>query len=99
VDLSRVAAAGVAPGRAVRLTAQLFASTGTSRVLYTGALADPAAAERPGRAGTWYGTLDLSTVLPGGATRFFHPFTTTFAEVRLDRDPLTGPGMVMRVDG
>ena len=47
---------------------------------------------------TWYGTIDLSSVLPGGAMRFFHPFTTTFVEVRLDREPLTGEGMVIRVD-
>jgi hypothetical protein len=36
-------------------------------------------------------------VLPGGAVRFLHPFTTTFIEVRLDREPLTGPGMVVRL--
>jgi hypothetical protein len=41
--------------------------------------------------------LDLSSVLPGGAVRFFHPFTTTFIELRLDREPLTGPGMVVRM--
>lgn len=98
VNLSRLQERGLLAGRPRRLAAQLFASTGTPRVLYTGALADPAAADRPDRAGTWYGTLDLSSVLPGGATRFFHPFTTTFVELRLDRDPLTGRGMVIRVE-
>jgi hypothetical protein len=88
-------------GRGRRLTAQLYASTGTQRVLYTGAMVDAAGdaavVEAPNRAGTWYGTLDLSSVLPGGAVRLFHPFTTTFIELRLERDPLTGAGMVARM--
>jgi hypothetical protein len=29
--------------------------------------------------------------------RLFHPFTTTFIELRLERDPLTGAGMVARM--
>ena len=61
-------------------------------------LADRADVEAPDNAGTWYGTLNLSTTLPGGATQLFHPFTTTFLELRLDRDPLTGPGMVIRLE-
>ena len=84
-------------GRPLQLTAQLYASTGTPRVLYRGAMVDAVAVEAPNRAGTWYGSLDLSSVLPGGAVRFFHPFTTTFIELRLDREPLTGPGMVVRL--
>lgn len=98
VNLSKLRDTALLSGRPRRLTAQLYASTGTQRVLYSGALTDPAGAERPNRAGTWCGTLDLSSVLPGGAVRFFHPFTTTFVELRLDREPLTGPGMVIRVD-
>lgn len=98
VNLSRLQDAALLTGRPRRLTAQLYASTGTQRVLYTGALADPAPGERPNRAGTWCGTLDVSSVLPGGAIRFFHPFTTTLVEVRLEREPLIGNGMVIRLD-
>jgi hypothetical protein len=95
VNLSQLKDSAVLRGRARRLTAQLYASTGTQRVLYSGAMVDTARVEAPNRAGTWYGSLDLSSVLPGGAVRFFHPFTTTFIELRLDREPLTGPGMVV----
>lgn len=98
VNLSKLKNDALLTGKPQRLTAQLFASTGTQRVLYTGALMDPASVEPPNRAGTWRGTMDLSSVLPGGAIAFFHPFTTTFVELRLDRDPLTGNGMVIRVD-
>jgi hypothetical protein len=101
VNLSQLKESTLLRGRGRRLTAQLYASTGTQRVLYTGAMVDAAGdsavVEAPNRAGTWYGTLDLSSVLPGGAVRFFHPFTTTFIELRLDREPLTGPGMVVRM--
>lgn len=98
VNLARLGDTGLLSARPRRLSAQLFASTGTQRVLYTGALVDPASTEPPNRGGTWRGSLDLSSVLPGGAMRFFYPFTTTFVELRLDRDPLTGDGMVIRVD-
>jgi len=97
VNLSQLKDSAVLRGRARRLTTQLYASTGTQRVLYSGAMVDTARVEAPNRAGTWYGSLDLSSVLPGGAVRFFHPFTTTFIELRLDREPLTGPGMVVRL--
>jgi hypothetical protein len=97
VNLSRLKDSALLRGRGRRLTAQLYASTGTQRVLYSGALVDTAGVEAPNRGGTWYGSLDLSSVLPGGAVRFFHPFTTTFIELRLDREPLTGPGMVVRM--
>ncbi len=96
VRLDALKARGMDADARTRLTAQLFASTGTGRVLYRGALADSGAPEAPGRAGTWYGTLDLSSVLPGGAVSFFYPFTTTFVELRLDREPLTGQGAVIR---
>jgi hypothetical protein len=86
-------------GRPRQLTAQLYASTGTGRVLYRGALADHGPRDAQGRAGTWYGSLNLSSVLPGGAVSFFHPFTTTFVELRLDREPLTGLGAVARWGG
>ena len=109
VNLSQLKESAVLSGRPRRLTAQLYASTGTQRVLYSGAMVEPVGnaatgsagnrvgVEAPNRAGTWYGSLDLSSVLPGGAVRFFHPFTTTFIELRLDREPLTGPGMVVRL--
>lgn len=97
VNLDRLRGPDLLTGRPRRLSAQLYASTGTQRVMYAGALTDTPTAT-PNRGGTWNGTIDLSSVLPGGATRFFHPFTTTFVEVRLDREPLTGPGMVIRVD-
>lgn len=78
-----------------RLCAALVASTGTARVQYRGAL--PSDAVRDDGTGTWSGTLDLATVLPGDALRFFYPFTTTFVELRLDRAPRIGPGMVIRL--
>jgi len=99
VNLSKLQEPKLLTGRSRRLQAQLFASTGTGRVLYTGALRGTEQPDGPNRAGTWYGTLDLSSVLPGGAMRFFWPFTTTFVELRLDREPLTGPGMVVRWHG
>ncbi len=98
VDLEQVEKMMTDPSAPVQLTAQLYASTGTKRVLYTGVFANRQEVEAPDNAGTWYGTLNLSTTLPGGATQLFHPFTTTFLELRLDRDPLTGPGMVIRLE-
>jgi hypothetical protein len=97
VNLSRLKEVALLRGPPRGLAAQLYASTGTQRVLYTGAMADTAGVEAPNRAGTWYGSLDLSSVLPGGDVRLFHPFTTTFIELRLERDPLTGAGMVARM--
>lgn len=97
VNLSNLKDSALLSGRPRRLTAQLYASTGTQRVLYTGAMVNPDSVDAPNRAGTWYGSLDLSSVLPGGAVRFFYPFTTTFVELRLDREPLTGRGMVVRM--
>lgn len=83
-----------------RLVAQLYASSGTARVRYTGALTNPipVAPERANAiAGVFTGSLDLSTVLPGGEVRLFHPFTTTFIELRLERDPLIGAHAVADV--
>ncbi len=104
VNLSKLKDSALLAGKPRRLTAQLYASSGTQRVLYSGAIIgtrDGVGAgetfEGPNRAGTWFGSLDLSSVLPGGAVRFFHPFTTTFVELRLDREPLTGRGMVVRM--
>ncbi len=98
VNLSKLSDPALLTARPRTLTAQLYASTGTQRVWYAGALIDPESTEPPNRAGTWRGRLNLSSILPGGAIHFFHPFTTTFVELRLDRDPLTGDGMVIRVD-
>ena len=98
VDLSRLRDPALLDGAAQRLSAQLYASTGTQRVLFTGAMTRSAETTTHDRAGTWSGTIDLSSVLPGGAMRFFYPLTTTFVQQRLDRDPLTGSGMVIRVD-
>jgi hypothetical protein len=98
VNLAKLNDPALLTARPRNLTAQLYASTGTQRVWYTGARADTPPLEAPNRAGTWRGSLDLSSILPGGAIRFFYPFTTTFVELRLDRDPLTGDGMVIRLD-
>lgn len=98
VNLDRLREPDLLHGTSQRLSAQLYASTGTARITYGGALARDEAPIVASRAGTWRGTIDLSSVLPGGAMRFFHPHTTTFVELRLDREPRTGEGMVVRVD-
>ncbi|MEN9508268.1 MAG: hypothetical protein RLZZ621_831 [Gemmatimonadota bacterium] len=81
------------------LVARLYASTGTRRVRYSGALttmvSDIDDARAPD-AGVFTGSLNLTTVLPGGV-RVFHPWTTTFIELRLERDPLIGNDAVADV--
>lgn len=82
-----------------RLLAQLTASSGTHRIRYSGALTQPSGAATDARqaaAGIFMGTLDLSTVLPGGV-RLFTPWTTTFIEMRLEREALIGPDLVAEV--
>lgn len=86
-----------------RLVARLFASSGTHRVRYGGALTTVSAvtnSDLPGglpQVGVFAGTLDLSTILADDGARLFHPWTTTFIELRLERDPLIGPDAVARL--
>ncbi len=94
VNLAKLGAGAATNAPAQPLSAELFASTGTARVHYRGALTTHESLEE--RRGSWSGTLELSTGLPDPTLRFFYPLTTTFVEVRLDREPRVGPGMVMR---
>jgi len=95
-----------APGQA--LTAHLLASTGSHRVTYRGLLDDPPiahhalpvgstpTADAAARAGLWSGAIDLLTSDPASGVHLFHPHTTTFLEIRLDREPRIGPDAVAR---
>ncbi len=98
VNLAKLGEGATTNAPPQRLSAEIFASTGTARVHYRGALTREASREASleEREGSWSGTLDLSTVLPDPTLRFFYPFTTTFVELRLDREPRVGPGMVIR---
>jgi hypothetical protein len=108
VNLAKLRDPALLSSQSQQLSAQLFASTGTTRVRYLAHYPLPTANDAhhdqshrestSSASGAWCSTLDVSSVLPGGAIRLFHPFTTTFMELRLDRDPLTGPGMVIRLD-
>ena len=100
------AAMRAAPGQA--LTAQLLASTGSQRVTYRGLLEAPPIAHRAlptgsspnadaaARSGLWSGAIDLLTTDPASGVQLFHPHTTTFLEIRLDREPRIGPNAVAR---
>jgi hypothetical protein len=77
------------------LWVRLTVSSGTQLVGYEGFSDDPGTPEEAAeaaKAGTWEGWLDLSGLLRrdvgGDTVRFFYPFTTTLAEVRLNREPL-----------
>ena len=92
------------------LEAQLVASTGSHRVHYRGYVESPSLAPRAvmpqgtsapsleaaGRTGLWSGAIRLPATDPTSGVRLFHPHTTTFLEIRLDREPRIGPDAVAR---
>lgn len=71
-----------------RLGARLIASSGTSLVAYSGYSDEEielySRYDPPADRGEWSGVIDLTT-LP--RIEFFHPFTTTLVEFRLNREP------------
>ena len=95
----------VREGAPQALTAQVVASTGSHRVHYRGQVESPpiahraaaaAPAEVAARTGLWSGAIDLLSTDPASGVQLFHPHTTTFLEIRLDREPRIGPDAVAR---
>jgi pimeloyl-ACP methyl ester carboxylesterase len=62
---------------------RILASSGTELVAYRGIGADE---------GDWDGVLDLSALGSGADVTFFYPFTTTFIEITLNREPMPPTG-------
>lgn len=62
---------------------RILASSGTALVAYRGI----GAAD-----GDWDGVLDLSALGSGADVTFFYPFTTTFTEVVMNREPMPPTG-------
>jgi hypothetical protein len=85
------------PGARRSLVLRLTARSGSELVAYHGIGSErftPAGDERA-REGTWDACIDLSPMLgdDDGGVRFFHPFTTTLVEVRLNREPMPPSGV------
>lgn len=70
--------------QALRL--RMMASSGSALVRYCGVGSEPLESMSAVGAG-WNAELDLSTYLGRRGFAFFHPFTTTFLEIRLNREP------------
>jgi hypothetical protein len=47
----------------------------------------------PADDGKWTAELDISSLADDKGVQFFHPFTTTLVEVRLNREPLPLSGV------
>lgn len=69
--------------RVTTLGMRIMASSGTEMVAYRGVGAQE---------GEWDGVLDLSALGRGAEVTFFYPFTTTFVEVRMNREPMPPQG-------
>ena len=62
---------------------RILASSGTELVVYRGIGATE---------GDWDGVLDLSALGSGAEVTFFYPFTTTFIEIVMNREPMPPTG-------
>ncbi len=69
---------------------RVIASSGSALVGYTGFGSDKAGDVSSGtlQGGKWDGELDLSSLVGDAKVKFFHPFTTTLVEIKLNREPL-----------
>jgi hypothetical protein len=69
---------------------RLFLSSGSTLVGYSGYtdFSDETDQERENRPGWWDGWLNISHLIEQAKYSFFWPFTTTFIEVRINREPL-----------
>ncbi|ULL16015.1 alpha/beta hydrolase [Paenibacillus sp. H1-7] len=65
------------------LTMNIIASSGSNFVAYHGFTDGTYDAD-----GVWHAALDLTSLLGDCKVKFFYPFTTTFVELRLNREPL-----------
>ncbi len=69
---------------------RVIASSGSALVGYTGFGSDKLGDVSSGtsQGGKWDGELDLSSLVGDAQVKFFHPFTTTLVEIKLNREPL-----------
>jgi hypothetical protein len=78
--------------RTLRL--KVMASSGTRFVAYHGVGSEKLPVHgSPARDGKWDAQLDISSVIGDERLRFFHPFTTTLIELRLNREPMPLTGV------
>ncbi|HMJ02787.1 MAG TPA: hypothetical protein VK506_07590, partial [Conexibacter sp.] len=84
------------PEQRTSLALRLTARTGSELVAYHGVGSErltPAGRPAGGRDGVWDAFIDLSSLLGDAQVRFFHPFTTTLVELRLNREPMPPVGV------
>ena len=76
--------------RLPNLWLRVIASSGSQLVGYHGFGSGKAidSADRRDSGAKWDGELDLSELVGDAEVKFFHPFTTTLVELRLNREPL-----------
>ena len=69
---------------------RVIASSGSALVGYTGFGSDKIGDGSSGTShgGKWDGELDLSSLVGDAKAKFFHPYTTTLVEIKLNREPL-----------
>ena len=89
VDLDRLE-----PEEQSTLQLRLIAQSGTELVAYYGHDSETftAAGEEEAPPGKWDAKVDLTPWLHDTDVKFFHPFTTTLVEVRLNREPMPPVG-------
>ncbi|MBW7452637.1 esterase/lipase family protein [Paenibacillus sepulcri] len=83
------------------LQLRIIASSGTAMVTYRGYVGGASAIpDLIDEDGNWQASLKLSSLLKDSRVNFFHPYTTTLVEIRLNREPLplTGPNKVCWFD-
>jgi hypothetical protein len=80
------------PDSLEELDLQLTASTGTQLVTYNGYGSNPYEPPHGGQraAHRWQGSMPITPILRGQEVHLFWPFTTTFIEMRIDREPVEG---------
>jgi len=83
------------PAERSSLVLRLTARSGSELVAYHGIGSERFTAEGDERAGdgTWDAQIDLTSMLNDDGVTFFHPFTTTLVEVRLNREPMPPSGV------
>ena len=75
------------------LALRVIASSGTELVGYHGFNSQPDLVVAPREVNKWDAILEFDSTIGGKEVQFFHPYTTTLVELRLNREPMPLTGV------
>jgi hypothetical protein len=75
------------------LSLRVIASSGTELVAYHGFNSSPNVDESDREWNKWNSVIEFDATIGGKKVQFFHPFTTTLVELRLNREPMPLTGI------